>query len=221
MAELVKIPFSNAEFQALFERPYIAFIGRDWPRAFEEVFTALSAFNFLLANAEIINTGKPVDHKAIFRLPERGISFQFGAEGYRFSKEFSSWATAEDDGQILLAAQRALMDGSRAKVASCIATVGTHIQPLNKSREEILAPFIPEPFKILMGQRQTRSYATHVLFADGDAVIDFSVGFANGIFLRFSSRFSGHPPFSEILAKVRNDQDALFGILGIEEDTNA
>ena len=187
---------------------------------FEEVFTAL-AFNFLLANAEIINTGKPVDHKAIFRLPERGISFQFGAEGYRFSKEFLSWATAEDDGQILLAAERALMDGSSAKVASCIAIVGTHIQPLNKSREEILAPFIPQPFKILMQQRQTRSYATHFMFVDGDAVIDFSVGFANGIFLRFSSRFNGHPPLSEILAKVRSDQDALFGILGIEEDTNA
>ena len=221
MAELVKIPFSRAEFQALFERPHVAFIGRDWARAFEEVFTALSAFNFLLANAEIINTGKVAEHKAIFRLPERGISFQFGADGYRCSKEFSSWATAEDDGQILLAAERALMEGSTAKIASCSATVGVHIQPLNKSREEILAPFIPEPFKVLMENRQTQSYATSFRFADGDAVIDFSAGFANGIFLRFSSSFNGRPPLPEILAKVRNDQAGLFGILGIEEETNA
>ena len=221
MAELVKIPFSSTEFQAIFERPHIAFIGRDWAKVFEEVFTALLPFNLLLANTEIVNTGKVADHKAIFRLADRGITFQFSAEGYRFSKEFASWATAEDDGQILLAAERALMEGSTAKVGACSVTAGIHIQPLNTSREEILAPFIPEPFKVLMGKRQTRAYATSFRFADGDVLIDFSVGFANGIFLRFSSSFNGHPPLPEILAKVRDDQAALFGILDIEEETNA
>ena len=221
MAELVKIPFSSTEFQAIFERPHIAFIGRDWARVFEEVFTALSAFNLLLTNTEIVNTGKLADHKAIFRLPERRISFQFGAEGYRFSKEWSSWATAEEDGQILLAAERALMERGTAKVASCSVTVRVHIQPLNKSREEILAPFIPEPFKVLMDKRQTREYSAAVRFADGDALIDFSLAFANGIFLQFLSSFNGHPPLPEILAKVSDDQAALFGILDIEEETNA
>ena len=177
--------------------------------------------HLLLTDVEIINTGKPVDHKAIFRLPSRGIIFQFGAEGYRYTKELSSWVTAEADGQILLAAERALMDGSEAKVASCIATVATHIQPLHKPREEILAPFISEPLRMLMRQRQTRSYATHVLFADGDAVIDFSAVFANGIFLRFSSHFNGYPSLSDVLTKLRDDQAALFGILGVEEETNA
>jgi hypothetical protein len=43
----------------------------------------------------------------------------------------------------------------------------------------------------------------------------------NGIFLRFSSHFNGHPPLSEVLTKVRSDQAALFGILGVEEATNA
>jgi hypothetical protein len=39
--------------------------------------------------------------------------------------------------------------------------------------------------------------------------------------LRFSSHFNGHPPLSEVLDKVRSDQDALFGMLGVEEATNA
>jgi hypothetical protein len=221
MAEPVKIPFANAEFQVFFERPHIAFIGRDWTRAFEEVFAALSDFNLLLTDVEIMNTGKLVDHKAIFRLPSRGISFQFGAEGYRYSKERPSWVTTEADEQIILAAERALMDGSDAKIASCIATVTTHIQPLTKSREEILTPFISEPFKMLMRQRQTRSYATNLLFEDGTVLIDFSMVFANGIFLRFSSSFNGHPPLSEMLAKLRDDRAALFGILGVEEEINA
>jgi hypothetical protein len=95
------------------------------------------------------------------------------------------------------------------------------MQPLSRTREEILAPFIPEPFKIFMTQRQTQSYGNHFLFADGDVLLDFSVGFANGIFLRFSSRFNGHSPLSEVLAKVRSEQAALFGLLGVEEAVNA
>jgi hypothetical protein len=221
MPELVIIPSSSAEYEARFERPYIGFISYDRARAYEAVLTALLSFNLRLENTEIVTTGTPANHKTIFRIPERGISFQFGAETYKFNKDFSFWAAANEDGQILLAAERALMEGSGAKVASCRVVVAMHLQPLSKPREEILAPFIPEPFKIFMTQRQTQSYGNHFLFADGDVLLDFSVGFANGIFLRFSSRFMGHPPLSEILAKVRSDQAALFGLLGVEEAVNA
>ncbi len=221
MAELVRIPLASAYYQARFERPYIGFIGLERPRAFEAVLTALLPFNLRLANTEIVTTGIPAEHKAIFKIPERGISFEFGAEEYSFNKDFSSWTTANNDGQILLAAEQALMEGSGAKVASCMARVEMHLQLLNKPREEVLAPFLPEPFKALMTQRQTQGYGNHIVFADGDVLLDFSAGFANGIFLRFSSRFNGHPPLSEVLEKVRSDQIALFGILGIEEATNA
>ena len=221
MAELVQIPFASAEYLAHFERPYIGFIGLDRQRAFEAVFTALLPFNIHLADTEVVTTGTPADHKIIFKLPERRIRFEFGAEEYRFNKDGLSWTMAEDDGQILLAAERALIEGTDAKIAWCIVRVAMHLQLLTKPREEILAPFIPEPFKIFMTQRQTQSYGNHLLYADGDVLLDFSVGFSNAIFLRFSSTFNGQPPLSEVLEKVRNDQTALFGILGIEEATNA
>src|SRR5262249_5833712 len=107
MAELVKIPVASVEYRARFERPYVGFINYDGLRAFEAVLTALLPFNLRLENTEIVTTGTPANRKAIFRIPERGISFQFGAEEYRFSKEPAFWAAAEDDGQILLAAQQA------------------------------------------------------------------------------------------------------------------
>ena len=221
MAELVKIPVSNTEYQAYFERPCIGFIGDERQKAFEAVFTALLHFNLRLENTEIVTTGTLADHKAIFRIPERGIRFQFGAEEYRFNKDYASWATIDDDGQIFLAAERALMEGSSAEVKSFTVTVAMHLQPLTKPREEILAPFFPEPYKVLMTQRPAQTYGHHVRWADGNVLLDFSVGFANGIFLRFSSYFNGHPPLPEVLAKVRSDQAALFGILDIEEAANA
>jgi hypothetical protein len=221
MAEVVKIPFATSEYQARFERPYIAFIGRDMPRAFDAVLTALLPFNIRLENTEVLTTGTPADHKVIFKIPERGIRFEFGAEEYKFTKEQANWSTVEADGQILLAAERALMEGSNANITSCIVTVAMHLQLLAKPREEILAPFLPDPFKTFLTQRQVQTYGHHLKFADGDVLLDFSVAFANGIFLRFSSHFPGHPPLAEVLAKVRSDQDTWFGILGVEEATNA
>jgi hypothetical protein len=95
------------------------------------------------------------------------------------------------------------------------------MQPLNKTRDEILAPLVPESFKDLKKQRKAWSFGNHMRFEDGDILLDFSVGFANGIFVRLTSFFPGHPPLSEIIAKLRSDKEALFGILGVEEAANA
>src|SRR5215467_2455923 len=143
MPELVKIPLANAEYVARFARPCIALIGVDRPRAFEAVVTALLPFQFRLANAQLVDTGTPGDYKTILNLPDRGISFQFGAEEYKFTKEGSSWATVNEDAQVLLAAEGALMEvggnptpmtsvsvANAAKVESCMVTLAMHIQLL-------------------------------------------------------------------------------------------
>ena len=80
MSDLVKIPMASVEYVARFDRPYLGLIANDRPRVFEAVVSALLPFNFRLANTEIVSTGTMADHKVIFRLPERGITFQFGAE---------------------------------------------------------------------------------------------------------------------------------------------
>jgi hypothetical protein len=221
MPELVKIPTASAEYLARFDRPYVGLIANDRPKAFESVVAALLPFNFRLANSELVTTGTLADHKVILRLPERGISFQFSAEEYRFGKDGSSWNTAEEDARVLLAAERALLEASGAKVDSCLVTLAMHLQPLAKTREEILAPFVPEPFKAVVANRHLQTFGNHLKLEDGDVLLDFSVAFANGIFLRISSQFKGHPSLPDILTKVRSDEEMLFGILGVEEATNA
>ena len=221
MPEAVKIPAASAEYQARLVRPYIGLIAEDRPRVFESVATALLPFGFRLANAEIVTIGTPAEHKVVFRIPERGISFQFGAEEYRFGKDGASWNTADEDAQVLVAAERALTERSGVQVETCVFTLAMHLQPVSKTREEVLAPFLPAPFKTLLGQRQAQTFANHVKWADGDLLIDFSVGYANGIFLRLTSCFKGLPPLADILAKSRSDEDAVFGVLGVEEQTNA
>jgi hypothetical protein len=218
MPELVKIPLSSAEYLVRFDRPYVGLISTERPRAFEAVVAALLPFNFRLANTEIVTTGTLADHKVIFKIPERGISFQFGAEEYRFGKEGSLWSIAEQDAEVLLAAERALLEASGAHYQSCQATIAMHLQPLAKARAVILEPFVPDPFKPLLITRHALTFGNHLKWTDGEVLLDFSLALANGIFLRLISKFDGHPPLNEVLKKVRDDEETLFGILGIEEE---
>ena len=221
MPELVKIPSASAEFVARFDRPYLGLLVSDRPKVFEAVMMALLPFDFRLANTEIVSTGKPVEEKLILRIPDRGISFQFGAEEYRFGKDGSSWATAPEDAEIWRAAETALLTESGAKVRSCSVTSAMHLQLLSKTREEILAPFISSPFKQLLAEKQAESFGCHIRFADGEVLIDHSLAYANGIFLKFSTRFQGKPSIDDILAGVRGDEEQVFKMLDVHEATEA
>jgi hypothetical protein len=216
MPDLVKVPLSSTEYQARFQRPFIGFIGSDRSRAVEALVDALLPFGFRLANSDIVTVGSLADHRVTFRLPDKGISLLFGAEYFQFTKEGSNWATATDDLQILVNAEQALLHESSAKVGSCLVTVAMHAQLLSRPREEVLLPFIPGP---LSKWRQAVSYGNHYKWADGDLLIDFSAVIANGIFLKFSSRFEGHPPAQEILERVLADETAIYELLGIHELT--
>jgi hypothetical protein len=214
MPDLVKIPLASAEYQARFERPSIGFIGVDRPRAVAAVVDALLPFGFRLANSDAVATGPLADHKVVFRFPERGITLQFTAEYFQFAKEGSNWATAEEDMNVLVAAEQALLDGSSVKVANCLVTIAMHVQLLARPREEVLTSFLPAPF---LEWRKAISYGNHLRWADGDLLLDFSAVFANGIFLKFSSRFDGHPPALQMLEQVHEQENSIFQLLGIQK----
>jgi len=231
MAELVKIPLASAEYVARFVRPWVGFIGIDRPRAFDAIVTALLPFQLRISNAQISDTGTLAEWKTIFKLPERGITFQFGAEEIRFSKEGSSWSTAPEDIRVLQAAENALMeigrnpafstgDARAAVIESCTVSLNMHLQLLHKSRDEVLSPFLPEAVREFAKKRGAQRFGGHLFFVDGDIFIDSSLAYANGIFLRVSTQFKGRPAIEEMLAKVRADEDEIFRILDIEEEVN-
>jgi hypothetical protein len=219
MVELVKIPLSNAEYSARFAQAHIPFF---YPgnrvKLLENIFAVLSPYNISLGNVEAVAPAALVEHKLIFRLPELGIIFQVGAEGYSFTKEGASWQSVEEYAALLNNLEDALLKTSDTKRDSCQVTLAMHLQPLNKTRREILAPFVPEPLKRLLQEREMSGFGNHLRWPDGDVLIDFSVGYANGIFLRLTSQFVGQP-LNSVLEKVNSDQRSIFRVLNIEEAT--
>jgi hypothetical protein len=216
MPELVKIPAATAEVVARFDRPYIGLLASDRAKVFEALVSALLPFNFRFANTEIISGGnKPAEEKVVFRIPERGIIFQFAAEEYRFTKDGATWAIAEEDGEVWNAAETALLTASGAKIAGYAVTLALHIVPLSKTRDEVIAPFISAPFKQFSDQQAT-AFGAHIRFAGGGEVLfDYSLGYANGIFLRLSSQLDGKPPIPEVFARIRHEEEQVLKMLDL------
>lgn len=219
MPELVKIPAATADIVARFDRPYIGLLTGERVKVFESLVTALLPFGFRLANTEIVASGKPAEERVVFRIPDRGITFQFGAEEYRFTKDGAAWSTSEEDGLVWSAAETALATESGAMVAACTATLAMHVVPLSKTRDEVIAPFISGPFKQFTGQAP-KAFGAHIRFADRrEILLDYSLGYANGIFLRFSSELDGKRPIPEILAKMHDDEQQVFKMLDVHDES--
>jgi hypothetical protein len=219
MPELVKIPAATADIVMRFDRPYIGLLVGEKVKVFEALVTALLPFGFRLANTEIIAGGKPAEERVVIRIPERGITFQFGAEEYQLTKDGAAWSTAAEDAAVWNAAETAFITGSRAVVVSCTATLAVHLLPLSKTRAEVIAPFISAPFNQL-ADKQPKAFGAHIRFADGGEVLfDYSVPYANGIFLRLSTHLEGKPSIPDILAKMRTEQQHVLKILDVRDET--
>jgi hypothetical protein len=221
MAEQVKISLGSAEYLVRFDRPYIELIGTDRQKVIVAVVLGLRPFGIGLNNVEIIAAGPLRNHKTVFRLPERGISFEVSAEEYKLVKENASWATAEDDVAVLVAAQEAVLGEGGVGVSNGAVSIAMHVQPLTKRREEILASFMVRPLKAFLTERKVQSFGNHARWADGDLLLDFSLVVANGIYIRMTRQFAAGAKAPEVLKKLREEQEIVFGILGIEEATNA
>jgi hypothetical protein len=222
MAERVKIPAASAEVIARFDRPYIGLLTSDKAKVLEGLLVGLLPFKARLANTEIIDSAKPSEDKVILRLPEHGLTFQFGAEEYRFSKDGASWATAEQDGKIWQVAESAVLESSGAKIVSFTITLAMHLQVLSMPREIVLAPFLAPPFQQLLVEREAQTHGCHVRFVDGgDVLIDYSLAYANGIFVRLSAQFEGKAPIADMFARLRADEERILEILDIEQEAEA
>lgn len=220
MPEKVRIPQAVGEITVQFATPRIDLIGSAMSATVERIADAWIPFGFRLRDLEILSTGAPVDHGVSFKLPSEGIQFQFGAEKYVYRKEQASLMGAEKDLAPLLAAEGVLLAGKMENVSSCVARVAMHLQVETCTTHELLAPLFPAPLRNILGDSPPMSFGNHLVWDGGDLLVDFSVPFANAIFVRFSTHFDGKPEVAEMLSQVRRKHAAILEALGVEEVGN-
>jgi hypothetical protein len=215
MPEKVTIPISFFEYTAEFSRPILAAL-MDRAVIVQAIFDALKPWNADIDNIEPITTGKPSEQGVNFKLPEKKVKFFFGAGSCRFTKDDADWAAAEEMITILTSALGALKSTSGAEISLQKTAIVLHLQPRNVTFLEILKPFLSPAIQALDGSA-LKTGASIVKWERRRIVLDGSAALANAVFLKFEREFDGGADFEKIALQLKEDEDAIFKMLDVEE----
>jgi hypothetical protein len=216
VAEKVKIPIAIFEYTADFTRPIVA-LWMDRAEVLQALFDELSKWTIDLNDVEPITTGKPSEQGVKIRLSTKFVTVFFGPSSFRFTKENSSWDSAEETIEILDIVVRTLIRASGAEFVSQKTSVSLHVQPTAKGFLEILRPFFSPVLEGLRPDKATTG-ASIVKWESGRVVVDGSAALANALYLRFERVFDVSASYTDIATVIRKDETALFQALDIEED---
>ena len=216
MPEKVTIPIAFLEYSAEFERPLLPAL-MDRARIVQAIFDALTPWGMEIDNVEPITTGKPSHQGVNFKLPEKKVVFFFGAASCKFTKDDANWAAAEEMSKILTAARRALFDTSGAEMSVQKTFIALHLQPRSKTFVEILKPFLSPALQSLENAN-VKTGASIIKWEKRRIVLDGSAALANAVFLKFEREFDAHADLESIAFQLKNDEDAIFKMLDVEED---
>ena len=217
MPTLITVPYCTAEIFAGFGRPMIQLIA-DKAAPFQTITDALLPFGFSFENAEA--NGAPLaQHRTTFRIPTRNISFEFGVQSYRFVKDPFTWDTDIEDLKVLQAAEDALISlGAQINTRSMI--IGKHVQLLETSRDNLLAPLAPKPFfaEDIPTEYKPEQFGVSLKLPHGSILIEYSKALANGIYVRMSAELDGRVSLLEIAENMRRYEQFLAQTLNIDGD---
>jgi hypothetical protein len=183
----------------------------------QALFDAFAKWNAKIDDVDVLTEGKPSEQGIKFRLPEKRASFFFGAAACKFTRDSTSWETAQETIEILDAAVTTLAKVGKVKPATFKTIVALHIQPKTLPFIEILKKIIPAPMAALESA-PPQTLASVIKWNKRKVTIDGSVQIANGIFIRYEREFSASVSYEEIAHRLRADEDGIFAMLDVKEE---
>jgi hypothetical protein len=209
------IPYAFIEYTATFKRPII----QAWvPPAptLTAILNSLDPFGFKFDGVELkMNAEKPSDYTMVFRRTPAGIVFTVGVTKLLITAENLDWGDAEAFIAGASAGIQALREVSKAEFDSQQLAWAAHIQIKDKPRKEITAPLLTSSaYHLLDGEENFQG----IILKRGNTllVIDGSLSYANGLFVRINRQHSGDTTLPQIAEALRADEERLFEVLGLE-----
>lgn len=216
MPEKVTIPISIFQFDADFVRPVVS-IWMERAHLVQAIFDTLLPWNLDLDNVEPITTGKASEQGIKIKLPEKRVTLFFGPASCRFNKENADWATADEVIGILRAFLTTLLTVTGAELANQKTSIAVHLQPRNQPFVELLKPFLSADMQKL-SQDPVTTGACVVRWKSRKVTVDGSAVIANALFVKLDRDFGPAVSFEEMAIQLKSDEDAVFQMLGVEED---
>lgn len=215
MPEIVDVPLSFFEVEIEFARPNLR-IWLDRIAIVESVYDALRRWGITVDDVEVIQTGKPSEQGVKFKVPEKRTSFFFSAGLCRFTRDSTSWQTAQETIDLLDSCLKAFSTNAHIELKTFKTAVALHAQPRKKPFFDVLKPLLPKPFEAL-GSETAKALAIIVKWQDRRVTIDGSAQIANGIFIRYEHDFPATTEYETMAKHLYADEMAIMGLLDIKE----
>ncbi len=180
------------------------------------VLTALEPFSFEPDGVELkTRAEKLTENVIVFRRTPPGVTFTIGVEKLVIAAENLDWSEADKFMRIARAGLDAVLQKGKVDVRAQHLVLGIHIQLKTKPRQEVTSPLLsPETLKLLDGELKMPGI---ILQREKcSIVIDGSLAFANGLFVRINREHAPSAAFEQMAEILRNDEMQLFDLLGLE-----
>ncbi len=213
-----EIPYSMLEYAAIFKKPIIE--AAAVPAVLiAPILEALEPWGFKLDGVEAkTGTEKLADYSILFRrstplTPSRTIALGLGKVA--FTAEKLDWTEAEQFIAEVSAALNAIRQTGRVEIQSQSLGLGMHIQLKAKPRKDVTAPLLsPEALRLLDGE--VKFPGIILLREKATIVIDASIAYANGLFVRIAREHPADATLEQIAGVLHKDEERLFEVLGLE-----
>lgn len=210
-----EVVYSIVEYAAIFKKPIL----EAWiipANIIISVLTALDSFGFKLDGVEVkVHPEKISDYEITFRRNPSGVTFKVGMGRLVVGAENLAWADAERFIQTACAGIEAVKERTKAEIDSQHLSAGLHIQLKNRPRREVTAALLsPAAFQLLDGE--LKFPGVNLQREKASIVVDASLAFANGLFVRINREHGGDVPLDAQARALRADEEQLFNTLGLE-----
>jgi hypothetical protein len=210
-----EIPYSMLEYTAVLGKPIL----EAWAvpvRLVTVILHALEPFGFKPDGVELKTRAEKLTENAIvFRRTPPGVTFTVGIEKLVIVAENLAWSDADQFMRGARAGLDAVLQEGKAEIRLQHLVLAIHIQLKTKPRQEVTAPLLSaETLKLLDGELKMPGV---ILQREKcSIVIDGSLAFANGLFVRINREHSPNAAFDQMAGVLRNDEMQLFDLLGLE-----
>lgn len=213
-----EVPQSVVEYTLTFASPIIRAGGEPSP-IIASALEALEASGFSIEGVEV-KTGseKLNDYAIIFKRtnpPAPPMSFTLFLGKIFISAGNLDWEGAETFISTATAGVRSILEATGAKIKSQVLGLGMHVQFKNRSRIDVMAPLLaPQALTLLDGELTCPGII--VKREKCTVIVEASVVYANGIFVRLFREHPGDTTLQEIAKVLHKDEEQLFEVLGLE-----
>ena len=209
--EFANIPESLFELNVEFQEPMLEAWNKHPYGIVEALYQALKAWGVTLENAMWEKDPKTIrDARVAFEIPRASSIIRAGLETLSFTAFNQDWESAPQILPLFGAVTAKVVNFGSVAVSDFRTILALHVIPGPR-------PFV-ESMRNLVNAKalgQAQMYGFSIYNQDSTIMLDKSVKYPGGVFVRLDRNFPGTTLFKEIVAALHQDQVKALGFLGI------